>query len=467
MPLTSPQPDPTAPKLDAGIADIGRQPTIVRYGVLAFSVSMSVILYLDRMAIAVPVVAMQSDLNLDLAQIGDSVAAFFWCYALFQVPAGWLGDRWGGRRVLTLYVVAWSLAMAGLGFAVGFISLVLMRALLGIGQAGAYATTASFLRRWVPFDRRGFANSAVSLGGRAGGVMAHSLTPWLMVAVAHLGLTSDRWRAVFLAYGAIGLVWAWLFWRWFRDQPRLHPRCNAAEIALIEWGEIAGPANANPTSGALPLRALLTSGGLQRLALINFCVNVGWIFLATWMPAYLMKVHGKSETDAGLYTSFTAAAGMAGCLCGGFATDWLVRRVGLCWGRRIPGLISYGGAALGLSGCWALDDANAIVALLVVSSFLGDFALGAMWATYQDIGGPLAGTVLGWANMCGNIGAACAISVIGRLVEHYGWSATFAMSASAYLVGALTWFFVDPRVPIRVARQSLSDPSPSPRASSD
>jgi sugar phosphate permease len=435
---------------------------MVRYGVLAFSVTMSVVLYLDRMSIAVAVPAMQDDLKLDLAQMGDSLAAFFWCYALFQVPAGWLGDRWGGRRMLTLYVVAWSLAMAGVGLALGFVSLVLTRGLLGIGQAGAYATTASFLRRWMPFGKRGFANSAVSLGGRAGGVMAHSLTPLLMVLVVELGLTSDRWRPVFFLYAFIGLVWALLFWLWFRDEARLHPQCNSAEIALIQRDEIVAPGGANPRIDILPLRALLASGGLQRLALINFCINVGWIFLATWMPTYLIKVHGKSESAAGLLTSFTAASGMAGCLCGGFATDWLVRPVGLCWGRRIPGLISYGGAALGLSACWALDDANVIVALLIASSFFGDFALGAMWATYQDIGGPFAGTVLGWANMCGNIGAACAISVIPRLVERYGWSATFAMSSGAYLVGAMVWFFVDPRVPIRIARQSLANSASFP-----
>ncbi|HEV3136246.1 MAG TPA: MFS transporter, partial [Pirellulales bacterium] len=213
--------------------------------------------------------------------------------------------------------------------------------------------------------------------------------------------------------------------------------------------------------------ALLASKGLQRLALINFCINVGWIFLATWMPTYLIKVHGKSESVAGLLTSLTAASGMAGCLCGGFATDWLVRRLGLCWGRRIPGLVSYGGAALGLSACWAFDDPNLIVTLLIVSSFFGDFALGAMWATYQDIGGPFAGTVLGWANMCGNIGAACAISLIPRLVEHYGWSATFAMSSGAYLAGAMIWFFVDPRVPIRMPEQSLSHSVPSPPSGGD
>src|SRR5262245_10939592 len=104
-------------------AHIEMRPTNVRWGVLAFSVAMAVILYLDRMSIAVAAPAIQSELDLTMTQMGHSIAAFFWCYALFQVPAGWLGDRWGGRRVLTAYVVAWSLAMASLGLAGGFLSL--------------------------------------------------------------------------------------------------------------------------------------------------------------------------------------------------------------------------------------------------------------------------------------------------------------------------------------------------------
>ena len=105
------------------------RPTKVRYGVLGFSVTMAVILYLDRMAISVALPAIAQDLHLEISQVADSVAVFFWCYALCQIPAGWLGDRWGGRRALTSYVVAWSLAMAGLGLAQGLVSLVAMRAL--------------------------------------------------------------------------------------------------------------------------------------------------------------------------------------------------------------------------------------------------------------------------------------------------------------------------------------------------
>jgi ACS family glucarate transporter-like MFS transporter len=430
-------------------ARVGERPTRVRYGVLAFSVAMSVILYLDRMAISVPLRAIAEDLQVSVTRVGDSMAAFFWCYALLQVPAGWLGDRWGGRRALVLYVVAWSAAMAGIGLASGLGSLIVMRGLLGVGQAGAYATTASFLRRWIPHARRGIANSAVSLGGRAGGVLAPALTPVLMGwAAVWLG-EAGRWRPAFLVYAAAGLLWAAWFWRWFRDEPRAHPGANAAEIALIEAGAPPGE-SAGLAAGAPPLLAMLANRSLLLLSCIAFFVNVGWIFLATWLPTYLIEVHGTSETQAGFATSLTAFAGMAGCLGGGATTDFLVRRVALHWARRVPAIAGYSGAALCLTGCWVADDARAIVALLIVASFLGDFGLGSLWASYQDIGRQYAGTALGLSNMCGNLGAACAISVIGRLVTAYGWPAAFAMAAGAYTIAAVGWLGVDPRRAMRL-----------------
>ena len=440
--------------------DRGR-PTTVRYRVLMFSVAMSVILYLDRMAISVPLLEMARDLRLDVTELGDAVAVFYLVYALFQVPAGLLGDRWGGRRALSLYVVAWSLAMAGIGLATGLVSLMVMRGLLGVGQAGAYATTASFLRRWIPTSRRGFANSAVSLGGRAGGMLAPALTPVLMGWAAIWFIGVDRWRPVFFAYAAVGLVWAVWFWFWFRDDPRQHPAANAAEVALVEASEPPGD-RAGLASGPIPWRAMVTHRGLILLSMIGFCVNVGWIFLATWLPTYLIEVHGATDKQAGFYTGLTALAGMAGCLAGGFATDFLIHRTNLAWARRLPAIIGYGGASMGLAGCWMVDEPSVIIGLLVATSFLGDFALGGLWASFQDIGGRYAGTVLGFANMCGNLGAAFAASMIGRLVESYGWPAAFAMGAGAYAIAAVGWLGVDPRHKIHASESSSTAPgSPS------
>jgi len=441
------------------------RPTLVRYGVLALSVSMAVLLYLDRMAINVAIPAIAQDLSVPIRSVADAVAAFFWSYALFQIPAGWLGDRWGGRRALTIYVVAWSLAMIGLGLVGGLAALLAMRLLLGLGQAGAYATTASFLRRWMPFDARGFANSSVSLGGRAGGVLAPILTAQLMAMVAITGVSGAQWRPVFVIYGAFGIAWAWLFWFSFRDRPSEHPRVNAAEAVLIA-GPIPGEASEATTESAashrLPISGLLASPSIWALATCNYFINVGWILVGTMLPTYLITVHGRDEVQAGFAASLVALAGMAGCLLGGFATDFLVRRLGLTWGRRVPCIISYGGAALAYLACYQLNDPAAIVALLVVASFLGDLGLGPLWCTYQDLGGPYAGTVLGIGNMCGNIGAAMAVSFVPRFAEANGWSACFLVSVAAYAIGAATWLVIEPRRPLYRAKALPGAPDGTP-----
>jgi sugar phosphate permease len=423
--------------------EISSQPTRARYVVLALSVTMAMLLYLDRMAINVAMPAIVEDLDIPLEYVADSVAAFFWSYALLQIPAGWLGDRWGGRRALPAYVVAWSLAIAGMGLVGGLWSLIVMRGLLGVGQAGAYATTASFLRRWMPFATRGVANSAVSLGGRAGSVLAPSITALAMLVVASSGAEAFRWRPVFVLYGVVGLAWAAVFWWYFRDKPREHAGVNAAEAALIEFGDTAPQADASSYVTS-PLR-FLTSPSIWALTVVNFFINLGWVMLGTLLPTYLIKMHGWTELNAGLTASVAAFAGMAGCLAGGMATDRLVRRLGLVWGRRVPCMFSYGGAAMSYGLCYFVDPPLAIVALLVISSFLGDFGLGPLWCTYQDLGGPYSGTVLGVGNMCGNIGAAIGISLVPRLAENYGWSASFALSAGAYAIGALAWLVIDPR----------------------
>jgi sugar phosphate permease len=427
------------------------RPTAVRFGVLALSVSMAVILYLDRMAINVAMPAIIDDLDIPLSYVADSVAAFFWSYALLQIPAGWLGDRWGGRRALTLYVAAWSLAIAGLGLVNSLATLVLMRGLLGVAQAGAYSTTASFLRRWMPFSSRGIANSSVSLGGRAGGVLAPSVTAIGMAAVALAGWETATWRPVFFAYALVGWAWAVIFWTWFRDSPTEHPRVNEAERQLIEAhpAEVQAAATAPQSAAAASLEELASSIGTSPsiwfLIVVNFFINLGWVLLGMLLPTYLNKEHGWSLVEAGFAASAVALGGMAGCLVGGIATDVLVRRLNLVWGRRVPCLVSYGGASIAYVCCFAVDDPKALVAILVVASFLGDFGLGPLWCTYQDLGGPYSGTVLGVGNMAGNIGAAIGLSLVPRLANEFGWSASFALSVFAYGIAALVWLAIDPR----------------------
>jgi sugar phosphate permease len=471
--------EPSAP---LALPSAANSPTRVRFLVVGLCVCMSVLLYLDRFALSPATDAILRELALTKEQFGRTYFVFFFAYALMQVPAGWLSDNFGARGTLALYVVGWSLATVCLGFANGLVAIALVRLMLGVTQAGAYPAAASLLKRWIPATGRGRANSMVSMGGRAGGLVAFFFTPILMLLVGNwLGWQTGRWRAVFVLYGSLGFIWAAVFWWLFRDSPRQHPWCNAEEAELIDNAVgTRAPAQrvdvpsaeasipVKPTSRGLPIADMLRSPEVWLLCTFNCAVNVGWIFLVAWLPQYLVETYGSYVTAhigdklvvAGIMTALTGLAGMCGGLLGGATTDRLVRKHGLRWGRRLPGMCA---------GCIVcclyllapqLNNVWLFVGTMIAISFTIDFGLGASWASYQDIGGRHVASILGVGNMWGNLGAATFAWVIGYLAEHDRWQTVFLISAIAMAINALCWRFFDASRPI--VRSNGTGVSPAP-----
>jgi sugar phosphate permease len=439
------------PSAQSTLETAGAPPSRVRWGVLALVVTMAVLLYIDRYAFTVAMPEMQIDMGLSKADLGKAVSAFFLVYGLMQVPGGWLADRLGPRRALTLYVSSWSLAIVAIGLSRSLTMLIAARLMLGVSQAGAYPAAAGLIKKWIPFERRGFANGAVTMGGRAGSMLSAKLTPKLM-GLMPVALASDAasWRPVLMLYGAVGFLWAGVFYFWFRNTPGEHPRANAAEVSLIEPPTLAQAkttvATARPPT---PWLAIVGSLNVWLLCLVNFFVTLGWIFLATWLADYLREVHHISRDTAGTLTAGTALAGMAGCLTGGWVTDRLVRSLGLVWGRRIPGLLSCGGAAAAYMACYAGQQSTVVVvAVTAAAYFLSDLVLGTVWASYQDIGGSSVGVVLAIANMCGNLGGGYFAGKIGVLAERGDWSSVMLICSASFVAAMICWLFIDPRVPI-------------------
>lgn len=428
----------------APVANPFSRPTAVRFGVLGFSVTMSLLLYLDRFALSVAMPPIMKELQLDEQQLGIATGVFFYVYALAQVPTGYLSDRLGGRLTLALYVVLWSLALGGMGFIGGLLSLTIFRGLLGLAQAGAYPCIASVIKRWFPVHRRGVANSLTTMGGRTGYFLATFLTPQLMLVLTGLfGVETGQWRGVFMMYGALGLVWSLLFWWWFRDTPAEHPNCNDAERELISHGQAP-----TPTSTAVPLPpflAMAVSPTMWLLCGISIFVNVGWIFLVTFLPTYLNKVHQYELSLVGILAAIPGLSAMAGGVLGGLSTDFLVRHIGLTWGRRTTGLIAMCGAGTAYLGCLTTDDPIILVTLFAAAGFLIDFGLGSLWAVYQDIAGKHVASVLGFANMCGNLAAGFFPMIIGGYAKQDQWNSVFMISAGALFLTASFWLFVNPR----------------------
>jgi ACS family glucarate transporter-like MFS transporter len=422
---------------------------------------MAMLLYLDRYALSPVTGTLLAELHVNKEQLGRTVFfAFFFAYAVCQVPAGWLSDTFGARRMLAVYVAVWSLATISMGLVNGLAAIFFVRFLLGISQAGAYPTAASLIKRWFPYSSRGRASSAVSMGGRAGGLLAFAITPALMLLVGRwLGWETGRWRVVFALYGALGLVWVAVFAWLYRDSPREHPWCNDAEVELI-----APPMRMTgvPLRRALPPLTILTSKEVLLMCVIGFCVDVGWVFLVTWLPQYLVETHGDGlkqalaffsnrasqvgdeEVVAGVMTALTGLAGMVGTLLGGLATDRMVIRFGPIWGRRLPGVIA-GAVVAGiyllapsLTNVWLFVGAMAAISLSI------DFCLGAMWATYQDIGGRHVASVLGVGNMSASFGAAAFTWFAGSLADHKHWNTVFILAAAAMILAGISWLLLDP-----------------------
>lgn len=416
-------------------------PTRVRYALLGVATANAFLLYLDRicMGAVVQSESFQRELGLGKDRVGDVLASFFFAYALGQLPAGWLADRFGPRRMLVCYIVLWSVCTALTGLAGGLALLLTARIACGLAEAGAYPASGRLVSRWFPLQQRGRANSVIAFGGRVGNALALGLTA---TAIAALG----SWRPVLWIYGAVGLGLAALSWIVFRDSPAAHPWTNEAERDLI-GGD--APSAATPS---FPWMALLRHRGLWLLSLGGIGMNLGWAFLITWLPTYLHEVRALETVTASRFVSIALACAMSGMLFGGWWCDFLARRFGQRWGRRLPILIGSAVAIAAYLVCPLLGSPLAVVVACAVVAFASDSITPAIWTVAQDIGGPHAASTMAWVNMWGNLGAAAVAKLIPLALAHSlhraDWSEVFWMCAAGFALLALSAPFVDATRPL-------------------
>ena len=422
-------------------AGLGEKPTNVRARIIGVSMLMAFILYLDRICLAeiVKAVSFQQDVGLSKEEIGRVLGIFFIAYALFQVPAGWASDRFGGRAMLTSYIVLWSLFTALTGMVSTFPGLMAMRFLCGAAEAGAFPTSGALIRRWMPVGSRARASSCVTLGGRIGGTLAPFLTAWMVVSIGH-------WRPVLWIDGAIGFVIAGFYWMIVRNSPAEHPGCNAAERALIGTIKVEPPISTRELGSVLG--AFCRSRSLWLSSLLQFLVNVGWAFLITWLPTYLKEHQHVESVAGGRMVTIVLACGMIGQVVGGIVADASVRRFGLRWGRALPLCLSGTLAGTAYLGCLAVDHVWAIVALCGVVSFSVDMGAPATWAFLQDVGGRVTAAAAGWTNMWGNFGASLTAMMVPTLVaigttSAQGQNYVFLACSSALFLAAFTALGLD------------------------
>jgi ACS family glucarate transporter-like MFS transporter len=415
----------------------------VRYRLVGLTFALSMLLYVDRVAISTARGPITSELGLSDTQFGWVLSAFALGYALFQTPGGLLADRFGARVALTSVVALWSVFTALTGLARGYAALLVYRFLFGAGEAGAYPTCARAFYNWLPVSERGLAQGINFSGARLGAAFALPAIAWLVTAVG--------WRVAFYVLGGIGLIYAAAWWWWFRDLPEEHLSVSSEERALIV--ERRSAASSTESAQRLSASEIVGSANVWIAMAQYFASNFTFFFCLTWLFPYLQRTYDLQATQAGLLSSAPLIGGAFGNWVGGSLVDSLYRRGRWTVSRRLPAVIGFALAATGLVGSLAADGMYAKVLLLSVAVFGADMTLPPSWAFCIDIGRSNAGVVSGTMNMAGNVGSFVTSLAFPYLLIWTGSpSPFFIVGATLNAAAAILWMGARPDRPIEAVR---------------
>jgi MFS transporter, ACS family, glucarate transporter len=420
----------------------------VRWFLVFWLFVLSAVSFLDRVNISVAASAIASDYRLSDVQLGWVFSAFLWGYALFQTVGGWLADRVGARRILTVGVVWWGIftaltAAVSPTLAGALLFFVFVRFLLGAGEAIIYPASNQFVSRWIPTQERGLANGLIFAGVGAGAGSAPAIVTYIMV---HYG-----WRWSFWLSAMVGLLVGAVWYLTARDTPEKHPRVSPAELNHIRGGltssvssELEKGATTNSATKDLAWGVILRSKEVWLVTLSYFCFGyVAWIFFS-WFHRYLFKVRGLDLKASAFYSTLPPLAMVACSLLGGVINDKLSKAYGKRAGRcGIAAFALFLTAILLVVGSQA---ASARLASLVLAAGAGALYLAqsSYWSVTADIAGARAGSTSGFMNMGAQLGGGVTAVLTPVIAVHAGWTYPFVFAAVLSALGAVAWLAVNP-----------------------
>lgn len=400
-----------------------------RYRVGALLLLLAVITYLDRVCISVAGPRMQEYLRIGPQQWGWVVGVFAIAYALFEIPGGWMGDRFGPRIILTRIVLWWSTFTALTGAVSSYSLLLLTRLMFGAGEAGAFPNSCVAISRWFPAGERGRAFGFLSTAMQTGG----ALSPLLVVPIqAHYG-----WRASFYVFGLVGVAWAVVWFFWFRNTP-----IEKRGISNSELNEI-GAAPERREHG-LPWAVAVRSGTFWAILLMGLSYGYGKYFFLAWLPTYLVRARNFSERDL-LLSSLVFIFGACANVGSGVTCDFLLERFGLKVARCRVGII--GLACGGLFALLAAATSSKYGTLLLLClSFAGIcFDEPMNFLTCIDVSRKFPGSMAGAYNTAAYGGSFLSGVVFGYVAKiFHSYDLPLTLTAFVLGFGALMWLKIDP-----------------------
>ncbi len=414
-----------------------QRPTRTRYWVIVFAITLAIIQYIDRVCISQAAPNISKDLQLSESQMGWVFSAFVFAYAIFEIPCGYLGDKIGPRKVLLRIVLWWSFFTAATGWVRSLPALIATRFLFGAGEAGCFPNLTKAFNRWLPSHERARAQGIMWMSARWGG----AVTPFLV----YVALQYMHWRTSFMLFALLGVVWAIIFYSWYRDNPREHKGVNAAEAALLP------PESENASEHTnVPWGKLCRSKTVWCLCAQYFAASYSWYFFVTWFPTYLLRERGLDMKQSALLAGMPLLLGGFGSLFAGWIAPYLTQWTGdVRSTRRGLGAGGFiGAAALLVISTFLKNPYLAVIAISLVS-FCNDLMMPSAWTACMDVGGKYVGTLAGTMNMMGNLGGFVSPIAIGYIVQQTNnWTLTFYVTAAVYLIGSVFWLMLDPVTPL-------------------
>jgi sugar phosphate permease len=402
--------------------------------------------YTDRANLAVAAPSIKAALHVDNTTMGFLLGSFFWTYAIMQLPAGWLVDRFGARLMFPIAVCWWSLFTALTAVANSAATLFGFRLLLGAGEAGGYPSSARVVSRWFPPHERGFASSIFDSGSRAGNLVAIPLCAWL--------IGSFGWRASFVVTGLLGFVWA-AAWLIIYRKPEQHPDVTPEALREMASHRAAPPAD-EPAMRWIDLFRYRTIWGMM---IGFFCLNFVIYFFITWFPTYLMSARHFSLKQFGTLGLIPGLIAIPGGWLGGFTSDWLYRRGWSLTAARKTCLV--GGMLLSSSITLAaiVPAAWMALALFGLAYAALAFTAASIWSLPGDVAPTRAqvASIGGIQNFASNIAGVVTTSFTGVMltITHGSFLIPLATAGGLCLVGAAMYLFVvGPIEPLPVIRRA-------------
>ena len=402
--------------------------------ILAMLVILGMVTFLDRINISVAGSSIMHDLDLSPAQWGWVQSAFILSYGLMQIPMGALGDRYGHRSILAAIVLWWSAFTAFTGMAGGLLSLLVIRFMFGIGEAGSSPCSTGVISRWFKKDEVGKAQGYVWAASRMGG----ALTPFVVIPV----MMWVGWRAAFYLLGALGVVWAAAWWLYYRDNREMR------DVKVIRDGREQG-ADKPGHHPTISWASLLSNRQFWLLCGMYFFYAFGSWFFFSWFPTFMELGRGFEKSELTYAVAVPFLMSMAGNITGGYLTDRLSRKYGIRTGRKALGSTSLAVSAVCMFLAAFIPGKMAVFVFLSLCFGIFDLMLPSAWALCIDLGKQYAGTLSGAMNTAGNIGGFCCGILFGQLVQQSGnYNLPLYMIAAMLVVSAVLFAFINPEKPI-------------------